>query len=353
MKRILVAPLDWGLGHASRCIPIIDRLLARSCDVLLGGAGDALALLQREYPQLPVCPLPAYAPSYSRRDSMVWTMARQLPHFVKVIRQEHRLIEKLVTQHTLHGIISDNRFGAWSAQVPSVFITHQSNILMPRRFGWLAPVVRAANERHMKKFTTCWIPDYPNDDNLAGALGKFDATKLSATHIGPLSRFQWQEPATEYVYDVVAICSGPEPQRSLLEDLLTRQLRDSGLRYQLVRGVLEEPARRDSIVWNYATRVQLADLLAQAQLVIARSGYSTVMDMAAMGKKAIFIPTPGQTEQEYLAHRLKTQGIAYTETQDRFDLQRAWAATSAYRGFTSQRPTQALDDALDHWLSLL
>ena len=236
MKRVLVAPLDWGLGHATRCIPIIRLLIAKGCDVLLAGSGGSLALLRAEYPLLRSYTLPAYDPQYPEKRSMVLAMARQLPRFVKTIRDEHRALEALVCEHRIDLVISDNRYGCWSAAVPCIFITHQSNIMMPQRFGWLAPLVRRANLRMMRRYTRCWIPDVPGSNSLAGSLISFGGGHhaVAVEYIGAVSRFVPTGRAVEKRYDVVAVCSGPEPQRSVLERLLMKELVESGLRFVLI-----------------------------------------------------------------------------------------------------------------------
>lgn len=346
MKRILITPLDWGLGHATRCIPIIRYLLSRQCEVFIGGSGGALALLRSEFPGLTFFDLPAYNPVYSKQDSMVWKMSLQLPKFFSVIANEHRVIKRIVRAHNIDLVISDNRYGCWSADVPSVFITHQSNILMPQRFGWLGGWIRKINETCINKFTHCWIPDYPEEHSIAGALIRFGKNNISSKvdYLGALSRFETRMNVSRR-YDVIGICSGPEPQRTLLETLLRDQFTGSRLTFLLVRGVVKDTevsnVSSQGTVVNFMTSRSLEEAIQASEIVVARSGYSTVMDMKALGKKAIFIPTPGQTEQEYLARRLKEKGIAFYMPQHRFNLQIALKEMENYTGF-SQQPNQAL-----------
>jgi UDP-N-acetylglucosamine transferase subunit ALG13 len=356
MKRVLVAPLDWGLGHASRCIPVIRKLIGRHCEVMIAGSGDSLSLLQAEFPALRSLQLPPYKPVYPKRGSMAWKMATQLPHFIRTIRDEHEVIEKRVAQEQLDLVISDNRYGCWSRQVPSVFITHQSNIMMPQRFGWLQGAVRRMNLRYMRKFTRCWIPDLPEKPNLAGDLISFgkDGASLNIDHIGPLSRFESRPDrgSPEMKYDVTAILSGPEPQRTILEDTVLPQLRASGLKYFVVRGVFSPDQLPEAGHVNFLTSHDLQQVIESSACILARSGYSTVMDMAALRKKVIFIPTPGQTEQQYLAQQLTARGIAYSTSQDDFNLADALEKAGKYYGFTSMPISHnALDRALDVILS--
>jgi uncharacterized protein (TIGR00661 family) len=322
MKRVLITPLDWGLGHATRCIPIIRELLKSGCEVMVAGSGDSLLLLKAEFPSLKFFSIPGYAPVYPGKGSMVLKMVLQLPKFINTIRKEHTAIEALIRKAGIDLIISDNRYGCWSSQIPCVFITHQSNILMPKRFGWLQGAVHLINEKCIRKFTRCWIPDFPDEHSLAGDLisfGKIDpAAKID--HIGPLSRFTASFQSVKK-YDVTAIFSGPEPQRTLLENKVTEQLKTSGLKFFIVRGTLSS-SESLSIEYSadFLTSQDLQQVIESSELIIARSGYSTIMDLAALGKKAILIPTPGQTEQEYLAQSLMKRGWIFSMSQADFDL---------------------------------
>lgn len=343
-KRILIAPLDWGLGHATRCIPIIRELLAMGHDVRITGSGQSLGLLKKEFPQLEYSDLPGYNPVYPKDGSMVLTMSLQLPGFVRTIIREHRMINQYVRKHSVDLVISDNRYGCWSREATSVFITHQSNILMPRRFGWLSPWVRRANANLMRKFDICWIPDAP-DHSLAGELISFGKTDFhpEVNYVGNLSRFKFR-PIKRIDYDILAICSGPEPQRSILENILTKQLKGSGKKYLLVRGVPGETLQSDKV--DLMTSLELEDAILRSGIVISRSGYSSVMDMQALGRKAIFIPTPGQTEQEYLAKRLKKNNICFSMVQDEFDLAEALRESVNYTGFTTRSVSDLLKQAI-------
>jgi len=334
MKKILIAPLDWGLGHATRCIPVISELLNAGCEVVIAGNGSSLALLRMEFPELPSVTLPGYQPVYPAAGSMIWKMALQIPKFAEAIKMEHRAVQKIVAEMSIDVIISDNRYGCWSESVLSVLITHQSNVLMPRRFGWLAPFVRRIVGGHMKRFGYWWVPDLP-DHRLSGLLTSFDpAMDASNTFfIGAISRFE-RKPEGAQRFDVAAILSGPEPQRTMLENLVVLQLQRSGLRYFVVRGLPHMgEMNRSETMSDFMTSHELQELIQSSRIIISRSGYSSVMDMAVLGKKSIFIPTPGQTEQEYLARDLKKKGIAYAVSQKEFDLQIALKESDRYSGF--------------------
>jgi uncharacterized protein (TIGR00661 family) len=334
MKRVLVAPLDWGLGHAARCVPVVHKFLSAGCEVVLGGNGASLQLLRADFPTLAFITLPAYSPQYPRSGSMVWKMASQLPKFIRAIYFEHVMLRKFVDEQKIDMVISDNRYGLFNTKIPCVLITHQSNILMPQRFGWLQRVVRYFNHRLMRKFTVCWIPDLPDKKNcLAGELTFASTESLHVEHIGILSRFTRQEISPSTKYQVLLILSGPEPQRTILENIVVPQLKASGFSYFVVRGKEDQISQNDPHVANFLATDQMLDKISSCELVICRSGYSSVMDLAALQKKAVFIPTPGQTEQEYLARTLHEKGIAFSMSQHGFDLKFAVEESRKYKGF--------------------
>jgi len=352
MKRVLVTPLDWGLGHATRCIPVIRLLLKYKCKVYIAGSGDSLLLLQKEFPQLTTFTLPAYKPEYPSVGSMVFKMAMQLPRFVRVIRDEHRAVEAIIAREQIDIVISDNRYGCWSSKAKSIFITHQSNILMPARFGWLAPFVRNANYRMMRKFSICWIPDRPGDESIAGnliAFGTFDDT-ISHAYIGPLSRFIPSGNRTKR-YDLLCVFSGPEPQRSILESIVVQQVNKATLKTLIVRGlpgnIPVAPLHTHATVVPFMNSEALQQAIESSSCILARSGFSTVMDLTRLGGHVIFIPTPGQTEQEYLAARLLQKGIAYSTSQSTFDLPTALEKAKQLSGFTPhQEDNHLLEEAV-------
>lgn len=351
MNRVLITPLDWGLGHATRCIPVARELQRQGCDIALAGSGDSLELLRKEFPGTQAFELPGYHPRYHSRGSMVIAMTLQLPRFMQVISAEHEAVEKLISEEKIDRLISDNRYGCWSARIPTAFITHQRNILMPRGFGWLQPFVRAISDRMIGRFNVCWVPDSPGADALAGKLASFDRSELKITteYVGWLSRLR-PHPSVRKI-DVLAILSGPEPQRTLFENKIVPQMMESGLKFRIVRGLPTAVSpHEDPRIVDFLATPALQEEIASAAVVIARSGYSTVMDMQALGKKVVFVPTPGQTEQEYLARTLTEKGLAFHMAQDSFDLAMALARTGQFSGFSTPAANTLLRDAIARFL---
>jgi uncharacterized protein (TIGR00661 family) len=352
-KKVLICPLDWGLGHATRVIPIMQELIRRGCEVAVATSGPALSLLKKEFPDLHYYRITGYEPSYSPSGSLIWSLALQLPRFVRTIQIEHEEIESIVWQDGMEVVISDNRYGCWSTAVPSVMITHQLNIQAPRL---LSRTVNFVNRLLIGKFQTCWVPDWEGKDSLAGDLSVSNG--LPVKYIGPLSRFQVTVPVASgpaaKTYEILALVSGPEPQRKILENLLRVQLKKRGRPALLVCGLPEENIRKAEGSIEEVSHLHSAELnrvIQESEMVISRPGYSTIMDLARLGKKAIFIPTPGQTEQEYLGDSLMAKRIALCVRQDTFDLERALKQSLYYDGFEAYRDDQPLQKALDALLT--
>lgn len=337
-KRILICPLDWGLGHATRCIPIIRLLLQKEMEVLIGGSGRSLALLKQEFPQLEFIRLPGYDVKYDAGSLALKTIF-SISRILKAIRIEHLFLEKIASEKQLDLIISDNCFGLWSKRVKSVFITHQLMIKAP----FAEKLLHIINLSFIKKHTECWIPDYPGSLNLSGDLSHKYALPEHTFFIGPLSRLQNLPaltgiPKLKNKYDVLILISGPEMQRSIFEELMLKQAAAIPLNFLLVRGLPDTPKTLEIHVnidiISHLNAAEMKTAMLAADRIVCRSGYSTVMDLAALKKKAIFVPTPGQTEQEYLAEKWMQEGVAYFERQTKFNLKLALEKSKEYTGFT-------------------
>lgn len=314
-----MAPLNWGLGHATRCIPIIQALLEHNYEVTLGSDGAALELLQKEFPRLPYITLPGYEISYPKKGAFFkLALFLKLPEIRKTMSLEKKLVKKLVSEGKIHGIISDNRLGIHNKKVPSVFITHQLNVLS----GNTSYFSSKMHQRIIKKYDACWVPDLEGTLNLSGLLGHPKKTPFNVIYIGPISRMVKRK--VPISYDVLVLLSGPEPQRSLLEVKMMEVFLASTKKVFLVRGVIEskkEVYQKENItVANFLQTCDLEEIVNASKIVVSRSGYTTIMDLSALEKDAYFIPTPGQFEQKYLAKQLRNKGIVPSCAQKNFDL---------------------------------
>lgn len=313
-RRILVAPLDWGLGHATRCIPVVYTLQEAGHEVWLAGEGAQEKLLRSVFPHLNFLPLPGYRVKYGKSaPGTTLKIASQLPRLRKQIKDENRWLKEMQQQYQFDIIISDNRFGLYHSDVRSVFITHQLWIIHP--WGkWASRWMQKWNYSQIKNFSECWVPDHAGPPGLAGILSHPEKQpNVPVKYIGPLSRLQPQETAEEPGSIFISI-SGPEPQRTLMENETLRVALSLPNKITIVLGrpdsdIKEMPAPNIH-VYGHLDTLAYQNEMAKAEIVISRSGYSTVMDIMAMKKKSILIPTPGQTEQEYLAEHLEKIGLA-------------------------------------------
>jgi UDP-N-acetylglucosamine transferase subunit ALG13 len=335
IKRVLVAPLDWGLGHATRCIPLIKELLLNDCEVLIAADGAVASLLKAEFPALKILLLKNYGIRYSRgKSGLPFRIFLQLPKILWITRYENKWLQKVVKEQQVDLVIADNRPGMYCKNLPSVYITHQLLIKAPFRFT--ERIMQKFHYFFINRFTECWIPDAAGEINLAGDLShpeKLPSTPV--TYIGPLSRFEKQQ-QTNRVYDLLFILSGPEPQRSIFEGIILDQLKNFKGRVALVRGL---PSADDSVglpvvspvqLFNHLSSEALCNIVQQSKLVVSRAGYTTVMDLVKLQQKAVLVPTPGQTEQEYLATALMEKKIFYCINQEAFDLNKIVEAAKAF-----------------------
>ena len=327
---ILVAPLNWGLGHATRCIPIIKALEARNYIVVIASDGDSLQLLKKEFPHLKTHTLPSYNITYPKTERFfVWHFVKKIPHFIKTRKAEKNVINKLVAINEIDFILSDNRFGVYHKDIPSIYISHQLRVLS----GVFSGVSTCLHQKIIGNFNECWVPDVSGKDNFSGMLSSAK-TKIPVKNMGLLSRFKKENLSNKY--DICVLLSGPEPQRSYLEKILITNLKNTRYKVILIQGKVENKQECYSFEnierVNFMTSERLEKILNQSKLVIARSGYSTIMDLAVLNKKAFFIPTPGQFEQEYLAKRMHRLKIAPFCKQDDFLIEKLHEVKD-YSGF--------------------
>jgi len=331
-KRILVAPLDWGIGHATRCIPIIKELIKHNYEVILAADSRPLHLLSNEFPQLEIIRFEGYNIKYPKFIPMELSMLLQTPKLLWNIKKENTALAEIIKDYNIDAVISDNRFGLYTNKVPCVFITHQLEIQSP----YFTDSIRNFNYKYINKYSACWVMD-DEKLNLAGNLSKPNTLPNNTIYIGVQSRFEKQE--TEKKYDYLAIVSGPEPQRTILEKGLINALKDRTENSLIVLGKPELNTSEqlgNLTVKSHLNAKDLNTAIAQSELIICRPGYSTVMDLAKLEKKAIFIPTPGQTEQEYLANNFKNSEICYAQNQSDFNFELAITESESYKGFKTE-----------------
>jgi predicted glycosyltransferase len=321
---ILVAPLNWGLGHSTRCIPIINALIDRGAKVIIASDGVALGLLQKEFPELKSYELSSYRISYAKDGRLFkLKMILNAHKILWAMFKERQDVKRIVKAEKVTAIISDNRLGVFYRGLPNVFITHQLRVLS----GSTTYISSKLHQQVFKKYDAVWVPDFESANNLTGRLGHLDKKPKNLVYLGPLSRFEKKEESL--VYGLMVLLSGPEPQRTMLEEKLLTALEQYRGTALMVQGKIEPQQQKRELplsegtltVVNYMQSEELMQAVRQSALILCRSGYTTVMDLAKLGKKAFFIPTPGQYEQVHIAERLDDQKVVPSCSQDDFSLE--------------------------------
>lgn len=330
--------------------------------MIIGADGMSQAFLKMEFPDLQFINFPGYKFSYPRQGSMALTMFIQSRQIMKGIREEAEMLEKIIADYKIDGVISDNRYGLSSSKVPSVFITHQLNLQVPPLLFFIKKLIGLFNWNYISRFGECWIPDFPDEPNLSGKLSHLRKLPGNVYFINPLTRFissSFNENPVrsdeKNIHDLFVILSGPEPQRTILEDTIMTQLRLSSFSAIVVRGM---PGSDQNCIIEGNIKIyphldpeNFKKAILSSRFVLSRPGYSTLMDLSVFGKKAIFVPTPGQTEQEYLARYCHKNKWYYRMPQRNFNLGNAMAEADSFSGFYRKIDPRVLSDRISHWLN--
>jgi uncharacterized protein (TIGR00661 family) len=342
IHRVLIAPLDWGLGHAARCIPIIKAFQSLKNEVIIAADGAPAKLLSNEFPEIRIIHLNGYHIQYAKTSkAFTWKLFKQIPKILKSIKNEHAWLEQIIEKEKIDLVISDNRYGLYTPKVPCVFITHQLLIKTP--FKYLDHLIQKINYRYINRFSVCWVPDASGENNIGGILSHPKILPSIPVHyLGILARMKRND-ETILQFDVCFLLSGPEPQRTILENTILKSISKISGSIIMVRGL---PGTDCSIVvpknvqvFNHLPTNELSNILSLSKLIICRSGYTSIMELIGLNKNAILIPTLGQTEQEYLAEKLHFDHRFLFTNQDGLDLIRAITLSKDYSFDKSDLPT--------------
>lgn len=321
---VLICPLNWGLGHASRCVPVIRLLQKSGHNVIIAADKGPLAFLQKAFPELEFVRFPGFEPEYSRRDTQVWKFISMIPRALVSFHREHQTLKRILRYYSIDMIISDNRFGCWNARVKSIYMTHQLHIQMPKYWRWASFIVNGIHRMYMCHYDEIWVPDVEDEkESLAGSLSHPPIGKKTR-YIGLKSRFENNADVLEdKKRDVLwlSVMSGPEPQRTMFENLVIEKARTVHGKVVILRALpdsSEEPSDLppNVTVFNHVNDEMFVSLVRRSEVIICRGGYTSLMDLAALNRKAFLVPTPGQTEQEYLAEYLSDKGFRWCRQKE-------------------------------------
>lgn len=297
-KRILIAALDWGMGHTTRLVALLKQLLAQQNQLIFAGNQAQCQFIKAEFPDIELADLNGYEIHLDSKKSTYWQLFQQGFKVKKAIKYEKRWLSNFVSENKVDLIISDNRYGFYHPKIKSILVTHQLNLQIP----YFRRMVNRNLRRMVEKFDVCWVPDTENRW-LSGELSKAKL-KIPIVYIGILNRFQkLQLPIN---FDYLVILSGPEPEKTNFKQEILKQLSATPSSVCIVGAqVTGYPCHPNP------TTTELAELIAKSDTVISRAGYTTLMEMVDLNKKAILIPTKGQYEQMYLANYVQHPKIEF------------------------------------------
>jgi len=349
-NRVLVCPLGWGLGHASRLIPIIERFQKSGDTIIIAGDELQILYLKEFFPDIKTLNFPSFKVKLAKGSNQlipILGIAIRLPYHTL---REHFVLKGIVKKHRINLIISDNRYGLWCKGIKSILITHQLSVLFPKPFKFIGPVGAWFIRKISRKFSFCWIPDYPGVNNLAGDLSHLPILPLNARYVGLLSRFQKLSlKVNTQEWDLVGIASGPSPQREILIDLISNLARINNLKALIIKGNPSEGTKvieKGGIFYaGHLNDVDFQRAIQSSKYLITRAGYSTIMDLAAIGIAGLIVPTPGQTEQEYLANYLSSRGIFKSCKQ--YELEKIGIAIALVNPIYTETTPQLLEKAIN------
>ena len=353
-KRVIVAPLNWGLGHATRCIPIINELLKNNVEVVIVANNQTEEFLKTEFPKLEFYKLSGINFSYGRNISKA--IIFQFHKLIKSFLIERDFIINVIPQLNIQGIISDSRFGLYSNSIPSIYLTHQLHIEVPTSLKFISPLLNYFHRIIINQFTKCLVLDSKSENNLSGKLGHPANIPKNVNYIGPITRFKHKSKNNNK--NILAILSGPEPHRTEFELSLIHQSIENNIPITIVRGIKgnEECYNlNDNIkLYNNSNTVVLKKLLDDSGILISRLGYSTLMDLNVTKKKAILVPTPGQSEQEYLAVYHKSVNNYLIVNKNEFDLKNIFSKTNIFSNYKFPKlPVSKLRQTLKDFINQL
>ena len=303
-QQILISPLDWGFGHTTRCIPIIKRLLSQNNIITFAGNKTQTNFIRKEFPTIKTVFINGYNITLDSKKSTYLQITSQLFTITKAIKSEFAWVKNFVTNNKVDLIISDNRYGFRHHVIPSIFISHQLNLQVPK----FKALVNKKLSAFINKFNTCWIPDNPSI-NLSGELSNPSQLTIPFQHIGIQSRFTKTNDLIKY--DYLVIISGPKPENfNFLTQINNLFLNTS--KSIAVASPIESLSKNQNIDYFITPSTQDLNRLINASThIISRSGYTTLMDIYKLEKKGLFIPTKGQFEQEYLAKTIKQNNFTF------------------------------------------
>jgi len=340
-------------------IPLANKLRERGNNILIGAGRELQALFRNELPGLTYIDFRGFRPGYSRILPQYIPLLLQLPILLYHILAEHISLKRIIRNHEIDIVISDNRFGLWNRKIKSVYVTHQLLIPFPRMFRSLEWTGIMFHRFFIRKYSLCLIPDLPGELNVTGRLSHGMKLSGNIRFIGILSRFNTSSDSHDNKNRApcnTVILSGPEPQRAIYRQKVIDILKQQDLPTVILEG---NPCHNSAVIrtgniisYNHLSAEEMQNIISASRIIIARSGYSTVMELISLRRTALLVPTPGQTEQEYLAAYLSSKGWFTAVSQKELNQELILPQKQAeLTGEIADKSAILLDKALDEILN--
>ncbi len=311
-RKILISPLDWGIGHTTRCIPLIHQLLEQNNQIFFAGNDFQNQLISKEFPLIETFDLEGYNIKLSSKKSTYTQVLNQVFTFKKVIKQEKKWLLDFVKKKSIDLILSDNRYGFYHTEIESIFITHQLNLQIPK----FQKIVNGKLLKYIHHFNSIWIPD-DEKINLSGNLSVQKKLKISAIKIGLLSRFKAIDLEKKYHY--LFIVSGPAPENATFLSEIIEKINSFNEKVAIISPVkLNHHLNNHIDFYLLPETKEMEKIINQSIVVVAKSGYTSLMELVKLKKRSVLIPTKGQFEQEYLAKHFKSDEIIFINSLEEF-----------------------------------
>ncbi|MEK6968538.1 MAG: glycosyltransferase [Nanoarchaeota archaeon] len=332
---------NYGLGHATRMLPVIMKLIEQGEKVTIVAKGNSLLMLKNELGDASNYELMQYEVplKFSDKGFSMFETLKAGPSFISLISSQKKWLENFSAKEKIDRVIADGEIGYHLKNKKSFFVNNQLRLLPGSLLG---DGTELLTDVFSKGFEKVIVPDDENG-TLGGLLTSktrfYDKKRLA--YVGILSSIRKKNVVRNVDYFISI--SGP----GISKEVFTRQVMEQ---LHLLKGKVvvalgrpdlkEIASKGNAKIYPYLNRKQQESFLNKAKLVISRSGYTTMMELAEIDKKAFFIPTLNHPEQEYLAKFQKNSGRFHYSKQDSFNFKEDIDEAKQYPGFKNVPKTK-------------
>ena len=293
-QNILFSALNWGYGHVMRSLVLLKKLVKQGNKLYVVGTDEQITLFKTEGLEASYIHQEGYPFQFGGNGNFSLDLFKNLSALKQHFVREQKNVEQLCADFAIDLVIADQSLGVFSRKVPSILITHQLNLPL----SWWEKPAQAFYNKQLKNFQQIWIPDQAPPNNLAGRLS--ETNRKNVTYIGWLSRFT-EIPKVDKQFDVGVLVTGPQPYAQQFFEEMCKRFENSPEKVFIIYNGTNLRTHKNIVIFQHQATAEMAELLCSAKLLITRSGYSTLMDLYALGIRNVELhATPGQAEQLYL-----------------------------------------------------